>query len=322
MPKTVQVLTHGYCFDGLSSAALFTALRRTELADAEFHYRSLGYGPKLKSIPEAWLSGDENALLDFKHTSSRRLDWYFDHHKTGFGSDADRERAIADAGPRRHVYFDPAYTSCAKLIADVARDRLGVDLGRFAELVEWADRVDSARFDSAEEAFEAAAPALVIADVVEHHGDASYLERTVPLLLERPLDEVATSAETRALHRPMKAAKETFLSAVRARGETIGDVVLVDLGDGAPAPAGKFATYVAFPRATYSVAILRTREQLKVGVGHNPWSGTARRHDLSALCRREGGGGHAVVGAINFAPGDAAGARAVARRIAEELAGS
>jgi hypothetical protein len=322
VPKTVQVLTHGHCFDGLTSATLFTALRRAELGEASFHYRSLGYGPKLKAIPDAWLSGDENALLDFKHTPSARLDWYFDHHRTAFATDADRARALDAAGPRRHVYFDPEYSSCAKLIADVAAKQLGVDLGRFAELVTWADRVDSARFDSAEEAFEAASPALVIADVVEHHGDTAYLERTVPLMLERTMDEVAGSAETRALHAPLQQAKHAFLSAIRARGEHVGDVVLLDLVDGAPPQAGKFATYVAFPRSTYSVAILRTRDQLKVGVGHNPWSGTPRRHDLSELCRREGGGGHAVVGAIAFAADEVTRARAVARRIALELSSS
>jgi len=317
--KDIRVLTHGHCFDGLVSAALFTAFRRDELGSrAKFRYRSLGYGPKLGVIPDAWLSGDENALLDFKHSASAKLDWYFDHHKTAFASEADRDRALAKHGKRHHVYFDPKCTSCAKLIARVASTDLGFDTRPWSELIEWADKVDSARFDSAEEAFNAQSPALVLADVVEHHGDTAYLERTAPLLAERPLVEVATTEETRRLHAPIARAKSAFLEGVKARGEILADVVLLDLTD-APMPAGKFATYVAFPGCTYSVAVLKTRDQIKVGVGHNPWAGTARRHDISEICRREGGGGHVVVGAIPFAEKDLARAREVARRIALEL---
>ncbi|HTJ83637.1 MAG TPA: hypothetical protein VL400_18085 [Polyangiaceae bacterium] len=319
--RDIRVLTHGHCFDGMVSAALFTALRKDELGSkAHFRYRSLGYGPKLGVIPEAWLTGDENALLDFKHTASGRLDWYFDHHKTAFASDRDRDKALATHGKRHRVYYDPECTSCAKLIARVATSELDFDVAPWAELVEWADKVDSARFDSADEAFRAEAPALVLADVVEHHGDGPYLDRTVPLLVERPLVEVANTEETKRLHAPIARAKATFLAAVRERGKASGDVVLLDLADGAPTPAGKFATYVAFPRCTYSVAVLRTRDQIKVGVGHNPWSGGARRHDLAELCRREGGGGHPVVGAIAFADKELDRARAVAQRIALELA--
>ena len=206
--KDIRVLTHGHCFDGLVSAALFTAFRKDELGSrAKFRYRSLGYGPKLGVIPEAWLSGDENALLDFKHSSSGKLDWYFDHHKTAFASELDRVRAVAKHGKRHRVYFDATCTSCAKLIARVTSTELGFDVGPWSELIEWADKVDSARFDSAEEAFLAKSPALVLADVVEHHGDTAYLDRTVPLLAERPLVEVASSEETRRLHAPIARAK-------------------------------------------------------------------------------------------------------------------
>ena len=44
--------------------------------------------------------------------------------------------------------------------------------------------------------------------------------------------------------------------------------------------------------------------------------------DISSICARYGGGGHPVVGGIAFASAELDRARAVAREIAEELAGA
>jgi hypothetical protein len=77
--------------------------------------------------------------------------------------------------------------------------------------------------------------------------------------------------------------------------------------------------YALFPRAMYSVALHRTKHLIKLSVGYNPWCGRPRRHDVSALCKAEGGGGHPVVGAAAFPPGDAERARAASRRVVEAL---
>src|SRR5260221_115912 len=74
-----------------------------------FRYKSCGYGPAMKQIPESWLDGAENAILDFRYTESKQLAWYFDHHLTGFGSEDERARAVARAessGPTFRVFFD------------------------------------------------------------------------------------------------------------------------------------------------------------------------------------------------------------------------
>jgi hypothetical protein len=318
-----QVLTHGYCFDGLVSAALATLLVRARHGEStRFGYRSCGYGPRLKQIPGAWLSGRVNVLCDFRYVEHPRLTYYFDHHPTGFASKNEEATArdrVRDSRGARHLYFDPGYGSCAKLMADTLSQSFELDMGRFGDLVAWADRVDAARFDDPEEPFFARAPALVLADVAEHHADGNYIARNAPLLLSQSVEELASSSEVRELVAPITAAKEAFLAHVRASGRRHGDIVLVDMADSKVKPAGKFATYVAFPDCTYSVAILRTQEQLKVGVGYNPWSGRPRRHDIAAICKREGGGGHAVVGAATFASGEIERARDAAERIVREL---
>jgi nanoRNase/pAp phosphatase (c-di-AMP/oligoRNAs hydrolase) len=44
-----------------------------------------------------------------------------------------------------------------------------------------------------------------------------------------------------------------------------------------------------------------------------------RRHNIATICERYGGGGHAVVGAISFAPDEVEKARAVMIEIVQEL---
>jgi hypothetical protein len=314
--KHLVVATHGHCFDGLASAALFSALVETLEPGslAAVRYRSCGYGPGMSAVPEEWLDGRTNAILDFRYTASDKLTWYFDHHVTGFGSDDERDQALA----KERVHYDPAYGSCAKLIADVARDRYGVSLGR-SELVRWADTIDAARFASADAAIDGENPALQLAAVVEHHGDEAFLARTIPLLLERPLLEVAADTTIRAQWEPIARSRAAFVERVRRSATRMDRVVFVDLTDAPLEVAAKFVTYALFPDAVYSVTISRAKH-FKISVGYNPWSGAERAHDIAALCRRYGGGGHPVVGAATFPIGERERALEAARTIARELA--
>lgn len=326
-PKNVTVATHGHCFDGMASAALFTYLLRALRPGAPLtlKYRSCGYGPGMSMIPEGWLDGDENAILDFRYTPSGRLTWYFDHHITGFGSPEERktaeDRAIpatpSSEGP--HVFYDATYGSCTKLIADVARETLGVDTSSLAELIAWADKIDTAGFESAEAAISRTEPVLMLASVVEHHGDGPFLASIVPRLLSSPLRDVAQSPDIQALFRPLLAAQETFIRRVSEGSRRMGRVVLVDLSDASIEAAAKFVTYALHPECMYSVVLMRGGKHFKLSIGYNPWCGAARLHDISVICRRYGGGGHAAVGAASFPLSALEGAKLAAAAVANEL---
>jgi hypothetical protein len=323
-PRNILVATHGHCFDGLASAAVFTrflgALR--EGTPLEARYRSCGYGPGMSAVPEAWLDGDENAILDFRYTESRRLSWYFDHHITAFSSPEEQSTALEraalpDGGIR--IHYAPTYGSCTKLISDVARDSYGIDTSALAELVTWADIIDAARFASAEAAIDRSDPVLRLASVVEHHGDGPFLNDLVPRLVARPLGEVARDTDIQDMFRPLAALQEQYMNRVREKSETLGSVVLVDLTDMRLDAAAKFVTYALYPECVYSVMLTRGKQHCKISVGYNPWSSTPRRHDISAICRRYEGGGHPVVGAASFPLSDVGRAREAARTIAREL---
>jgi hypothetical protein len=326
-PRDILVATHGHCFDGLASAVLFTRFARA-LAPEEtlsFRYKSCGYGPKMQTVPEGWLDGDESAILDFRYTASPKVSWYFDHHITGFGSDAERDAALAGAvgaaqpGARPQVFYDPAYGSCAKLIADVARERFAVDMAPLADLVAWADTIDSARFPTAESATSPDEPVLQLAAVIEHHGDGKFLNKIAPRLLDHSLAEVAASEYIQNRWAPIRASREAFVRRVEEKAQVRGRVVLVDLTDAPLEVAAKFVTYARFPECTYSVMLSRNKQHFKLSIGYNPWSGAARRHDISTICKRYGGGGHPAVGACSFPLTDIEKAKEAARVVVEEL---
>jgi len=317
------VATHGHCFDGLASAVLFTRLWR-ELYDedepVEISYRSCGYGGGQQRADDAMLTGDENAILDYRYHPSDKLTWYFDHHQTAFAGPEDR--ADFDARePNGRFFYDAAASSCTKLIAKLAAERFAVESPELAELVTWADRIDSARFGSAAEAVDRSDPIMRLVSVVEHYGDDAFLSRFVPELLARPLREVAAMPEVTSRYRPLGKKHERYVDRVKRSSLRQGRVVFVDLTEEVLDSVGKFVTYALFPDSVYSVVIGLLKHGPRISVGYNPWSGRPRDADISSICARYGGGGHPVVGGIAFSNAEIDRARSVARDIAAELAG-
>jgi len=314
------VATHGHCFDGLASAALFTRLiERTQAGTIDFTYRACGYGGGQARPDDAMLSGDENAILDYRYYPTDKLGWYFDHHRTAFGSPEERAHFEARTGGGR-FFYDADASSCTKLIARVSRDTFGVEDPSLDELVSFADRIDAARFDSAAEAVDRSSPLMRLVSVVEHHGDDGFLSRLVPELLSRSLAEVAALPAIQNRYRPLGKKHERFVDRVKTSSRRLGRVVFVDLTEEVLDSVGKFVTYALFPDSVYSVVIGRLKHGPKISVGYNPWSGAPLDTDISSICARYGGGGHPVVGGIAFSNAELEQARTVARAIAAELA--
>ncbi|MFW5739079.1 MAG: hypothetical protein ACOC1F_01800 [Myxococcota bacterium] len=318
--KKVVVATHGHCFDGAASAAVFIRLiSHIEGNGLSFSYRTCGYSPVAKPLNDATLCGDINAVLDYRYSTHSNLHWYFDHHATAFVDDA--HRAHFDSHNDGRKYHDPTYGCCAKLVAVVARDRFGLHLPELAPLLEWAEIIDTARFESPEQAIARQLPVLQLMTVIEHQGSASTLARFVPGLAFQHVEEVARDAAVRRAWKRLAPHHREFVKSVRERARPMGAVVLVDLSDQLREVVGKFVTYALYPDSSYSVVLTRSRTKLKLSIGFNPWSKHPRRHDIGAICARYGGGGHAVVGAVALPPTEIEQARQAACDIARELDG-
>ncbi len=320
----ISVVTHGHCFDGLCSAVVFTRLMRTIYGqDAQLKYFGAGYGPGASGVEGNRLDGEQNAILDFRFSRSDKLTWYFDHHVSAFPTPEDR--AVYDAyvasheGTDRHMFHDGAYPSCTKFIRDVGKSVFGFEAPELSEMVSWADLIDAAAFTSAEMAVARKEPALQLMTVVEHHGDDAFLARMVPRLLERPLEEVATSQDVQQAFLPLQRGHHEFIDLVRRKAEQRGDVVVVDLTDRDLEVASKFVTYALYPESRYSIVLTHSPKRCKLSIGYNPWAPRPRTHHIASICERYGGGGHPAVGAINLAGNQVERAKQVMNEVAAEL---
>lgn len=321
-PQKVVVGYHGHCFDGMCSAAAFSRLlREVTEGPVTMSYRGLDHQPGGSHVPEALLTGDINAVVDFRYTMSPRLTWWFDHHVSGIADGA--ERAHLEADQSRKKFFDPTYGSCCKLIADVARERFGVSLEGLEDMVHWADIIDAARFPDAQTAVELATPALRLMTVIEAHGDDRFLAPRIDALSKgATLEELGDDAKVRKLFKPLESAHRRTLETIRDTLRVEGGVVSFDLVGSGNDRYNKFIPYYLEPEARYCVAVTASKARAKVSVGSNPWSPVPRAHNIAEICARYGGGGHPVVGAVSLAPDRVDRAREIAREIGQELAGA
>jgi hypothetical protein len=313
----LRLLYHGHCFDGLASAATFTRFYRERIhPDAEVAYRGLLHRPG-SLFDEAMFDGDENAIVDFKYSSSDRLTWWFDHHQSAFLSPADEAHFRADRSGRK--FLDATRKSCTEFIADVARRQFGFDDAPLQELVHWAHVIDGALYESAAQCVELREPALQLMQVIEADPDDQFMEDLIRQLTVEPLHQVATSDEVQRRLQPILEQHQRTLAAVRRRARYTTGVVQFDLVDEGYDGFNKFIPYYLFPETTYSVALTRGPQRTKISVGSNPWAPRPRLHNIARICERYGGGGHAVVGAVSFKPEEVEEGRAAMAEIVREL---
>jgi hypothetical protein len=315
----LRLLYHGHCFDGVASAAVFTRFYKSRIhTEAEVKYTSLLHRPGAL-FDEEMFDGDENAIVDFKYSTSDRLTWWFDHHQSAFLTPADEAHFLKDDSGRK--FLDATRKSCTEFIADIAQSRFGFEDKELEPLVHWAHIIDGALYESPAQCVELAAPALQLMQVIESDPDDAFIEWIIRALVTSSLDEVANSDEVQRRFHPILALHRETLETIRRKAVYSKGVVQFDLVDEGLEGFNKFIPYYLHPETTYSVALTRTSHRTKISVGSNPWAPRPRRHNIASICERYGGGGHAVVGAVSFAPDEVERGRAAVREIVEELSG-
>lgn len=314
-----RILHHGRCFDGAVSAALMIRLlsdRSPEITSIDtlglIHGHGSPYGPD--SFP-----AEVNCVVDFRYSASPRLTWWFDHHETTFESEAEERHFAADRSGRR--FFDPQAPSCAGLIHRIARREFGCDLTpRDPEWIHWADLIDAARFPTPEMAVALTEPALQLMTWLEAASTPTDEARLVrEIAAGARLDQLPTTPFVAAGLTPALEEHHRTTALVRSRMQVDRGVALVDLLDVELPGINKFITYAANPEVIYTVMAISMPGKTKISVGSNPWAQDLRRHDLSRLCQRHGGGGHPAVGAVSLPQGEVEQARSLSKSIALEL---
>lgn len=313
----VRVLHHDHCFDGAASAAFFSRFLEAKFhSDARFEFTGLAHKADQLFEPDLF-DGDVNAIVDFKYSTSPKLNWWFDHHQSAFLTPEDHEHFLKDTSGQK--MYDPDFKSCTKYIATIARDRFGFEAPDLAELVEWADIIDGAQYESAAAAVALGAPAMQLTLVIEGCKGAETVQHIIRRMRTSPLAEIIAEPEIQAIYRPMYERHLKSIDIIRKRASCRNGVIFFDLIEDGLEGYNKFIPYDLFPDSLYTVSVSAASFRTKVSVGSNPWAKAPLKYNLASICERYGGGGHAKVGAISFPIGAVEQARKAAEEIAAEL---
>jgi len=321
-----KVFYHDKCFDGACSASLFTRFHRECIGTAkDFSYFGLVHRAGALFDEKEFIDG-ENAIVDFKYSPSPKVTWWFDHHLSAFltpEDEADFRRGQANGSQTMRKFFDPDYTSCTSWIAHIAETKFGMNVAPLAELIQWADIVDGAKYESASAAVEMAEPAMKLTMVIESATDCALVPRLIPLFTQMSLEDVLAEPFVQELLGPLMERHRAAIALIRERSRCEGGVITFDITDQPTEGYNKFIPYYLHPEGVYNVGLSKSSFRVKVSVGTNPWTTRPMSEliNLAAICERYGGGGHARVGAISFPVDREDEARKATAEIVAELRG-
>jgi hypothetical protein len=313
----VRLCFHDRCFDGTASAALFYRFYRERFdKDAKFGFSGMTH----RAVPpweDGLFDGEENVIVDFKYSNSPKVTWWFDHHQSAFLTPNDAENFREHPGP--HMFYEPDYKSCTKLIATVTQEKFGFDTAPLKELIHWGDIIDGAQYATPQAATELVEPATQLALVIEAAPENDVPARIIPDLAYRPLAEMIHLPLVAKHLGPLLERHRKSIDILRERCEMRDGVIFFDVSDLDLEGYNKFIPYLLHPKAVYSVSVSASQVRAKVSLGTNPWNQATADKNLASLAEKFGGGGHPRVSAISFEPNDLPRAKEVARDLAEVL---
>jgi len=305
MPARARLLFHSPCFDGIASAVLARDFLQRHEGYASIDLEPVTYGPA-----QVWLARTfdvPTAIVDFLYHPAAFI--WADHHRSAFLNDGLRRHFESR---NENVLYDARADSCAGLLWR----NLPLRDERFAELVQWAEKIDAARYSSVDEAFSLDEPALRISISLSLNA-AGYCEFLVERLSEMPLRDVSELPEVaervKRIGRLMKDGLERFKSAAELHRGIVTFHV-----DGRGALVSRYAPYRYFPNARYSVGAVRVDEGTKITAMRNPWI-EFESIPLGDLFKRYGGGGHQRVASVILHDDDPAKIDGIIGEIAEAL---
>ncbi len=294
----VRVFYHDKCFDGACSAALFSRFYQERIrSDAQFEFMGLLHRAGAL-FDEKQFTGDENAIVDFKYSSSPQITWWFDHHSSAFLTPEDAQDFERYQGNRK--FYDPDFRSCTAFMAMIAEQRFGFNPAPVADMIYWADVIDGALYADAQTAVEMKQPAMKLTMVIESSKEPDFVPQLIPLLASRPLGEILDDPLVAPRIGPLMERHAHSINVLRERSECIDNTIFFDVTDQDLEGYNKFVPYYLHPQSVYSVGLSKSSFRTKVSVGSNPWTPKNDLVNLAKICERYGGGGHARVGAISF----------------------
>jgi hypothetical protein len=245
------------------------------------------------------------AVVDFLYHPEAAI--WFDHHNEPFLDGIQR------SGPSR--VWVPDAPSCAGVIAR----HFSLE-GRWSELARWADKIDSAQWDSPQETLDIDVPAVRIYIALLGPEFEPFAVHLIERLLQGGLAAAADDPAVVARANAAKRLLDAGMTHLRENARIHQSVAMVECERGAePYVVPRYGAYLLFPDAEYMLLNQQQREGWKVTLSRNPWRRKAGP-DIGKLAAALGGGGHRDVGALNLPDREAA--RAAQRTLLDVLSRS
>ena len=289
--KVVHLYFHSPCFDGTVSAAIASTYLEQVRGYSEVLLHNVNY-----QLKDRWLAAELEhpcAIVDFLYHPA--ADFWADHHPTAFLNDETQHHYENRSGP--DLFYDSQAPSCAGLIWRQWGTMLSPRPAHYKELVQWADRIDSARYESVEEAISLKVPPLQISLALAVSRNEAFSQHLVRLFREHSLNEVAARPEVQTEFKKGRTLHQRgFQRLKEAIRQTENGIVVFDVnGDGVI--VNRYVPFYFYPHARYSAGIVRTGGKAKLTAMRNPWIEFSCA-PLGQLCVPLGGGGHQRVCSI------------------------
>jgi hypothetical protein len=293
-------------FDGMVSAAILGSIL-IDLFGERIQFASVNYD-KTRNW-DTFGSGSRFAIVDFHFHP--KAEYWFDHHPTTFLS--PELRAQYKSSERWH--WDEASPSFPPIILANAKKHWNYKASdRFKNMSHWSDIVDSAGFDSVDQAIFGEEPALRITRALTVAPSNEWMDGIVDMMTTTTLEAIANTESVEAAH--VRASNNRDKALEQFPGTVVwkrDKVLLFDASSGR-VRRERFAPFYHHPELEYAVGVIPTRSGFHVSCGENPWNKPKHGLHVGELMETYGGGGHRAVGGANPPDLDAT------RQIAEEIA--
>ena len=292
--RNATLYFHYPCFDGLVSAVL-----ASEFLESHKDWRIREFQPVDYTLRGNWLSTDLQkpaAIVDFLYHP--QAEFWSDHHRTSFLTAAAKE----DFERRKRefrLFFDARASSCASLLFRNLRRCLS-QKPHFKEMVAWAEKIDSAKYSSVDEAVLGEAPALRIARTLsdEDESGPEYARFLLLQLRGYDLSHVAELEEVKSREIRIRRGILSGLKSVETKLRLEkGNVAVFDARPKRNQVISRYAPYYFQRNARYSIAVVRSDSGIRITAMRNPWR-KFRSIPLGRAFAKFGGGGHERVGAV------------------------
>lgn len=297
--KSATIYLHFPCFDGIVSGAL-----AIQFLGKLRGWRFDSINPVNYNSQANWLNTHlprRSCVVDFLYHPE--AEFWCDHHTTTFLNStlktdfAARQKALQ--------LYDQESRSSARLLWN--RGAAVLDRAvRLKEMVDWADRIDTADYDDVNQALFGLHPALQISRSLAVDADSGYCNFLVRALCDLSMNEVAAHSEVKRRVVQADELNSQGLSKIEETIHLYGNIAVFDV-DTEKASINRYSAFYFHPNVQYSIGIFRSSDSTTVRVSANPWLhfhppnlGEMMRAAAEAAGLLSAGGGHARVGSLRL----------------------